>query len=935
MNRIKVLVLVLFAFFGAVFFLLQPGLARVEGSVAAALAAPTGVIASDSQYSTKVSIHWDTIRNATLYRVFRNTVNNGAAATDVGTTAANYFFDETGVQGQTYFYWVRAENSGSSSPLSTPDSGTRTTGLIIPGPFEPLEPPTAPAGNAVTAAKAYLGKALFWDEQMSSTRTVSCGTCHRPAEGGSDPRTVVGDMRSRNPGFDNTFNTPDDVFGSPGVPQTAVSGAYFPNQFFAYNEQVTGRKSPSYLNAGYSANLFWDGRAPGEFRDQLTNNVVLASGGALESQSAGPPLSSAEMAHTGRNWSQVATRIQNSKPLALAGNVPNGLRTWIGRRTYPELFQEAFGTPDVTPARIALAIGTHERTLFSDQTPFDRAIMQIQPLTQQEESGRAVYDRVQCGACHGGSLFTDNGFHNIGVRPQAEDRGRGAITGVPDDDARFKTPGLRNVELHAPYMHNGRFATLEEVVEFYDRGGDFDAPNIDRDRIRPLNLTTQEKADLVAFMKRPFTDPRVANELPPFDRPQLYTESNRMPQIMSTGRTGSGGFLPNAIAIEPPVVGNPSFTVAVSNSLGGAQGVLVIDTSDPGAGTTIPAGGSFARVQTTLTGSGAGNGYASASLAIADIPAMVGRSFVGRWYITDPGAANGFSVSRAIHFTIFGAATAQKAVSDFDGDGKSDVSVYRDADGDWYQIASGNNGYGVEHFGLSGDKIVPGDYDGDGKTDLAVFRPSTSIWYRNFSTGGVRIDQFGLPTDLPVQGDYDGDGKTDIAVYRPSEGIWYLQQSMQGFRAINFGLSSDKPVPGDYDGDGVTDVAVYRPSEGIWYILQSTDGFRALNFGIASDKVVPADYDGDGKTDIAVFRDSTGDWYALRSMAGLFVFRFGIAGDVPAPGDYDGDGKADITVYRPSQGTWFRMNSANSSFFGIQFGNSLDKPIASGYVPVQ
>ena len=107
-----------------------------------------------------------------------------------------------------------------------------------------------------------LGKALFWDEQLSSTKTVSCGTCHRPAEGGSDPRTVINDSRSRNAGADNTFNTADDVFGSPGVPVNNQNGTYTLSDYFGFNDQVTNRKSPSYLNAGYSPNgLFWDGRA--------------------------------------------------------------------------------------------------------------------------------------------------------------------------------------------------------------------------------------------------------------------------------------------------------------------------------------------------------------------------------------------------------------------------------------------------------------------------------------------------------------------------------------------------------------------------------------------------------------------------------------------------------------------------------------------------
>jgi hypothetical protein len=145
--------------------------------------------ASDGDYASKVGVHWQPIRGATTYRIFRNTINDSATATDVGTTAANYFFDTSAVIDQQYFYWVRGENAQTVGGFSNADQGIRAVGIDSAPPISPLQPPVAPTGNPVTAAKAYLGKTLFWDEQLSSTKTVACGTCHRPAEGGSDPRT--------------------------------------------------------------------------------------------------------------------------------------------------------------------------------------------------------------------------------------------------------------------------------------------------------------------------------------------------------------------------------------------------------------------------------------------------------------------------------------------------------------------------------------------------------------------------------------------------------------------------------------------------------------------------------------------------------------------------------------------------------------------------
>lgn len=616
------------------------------------LAAPTEVSASDNAYATKVGISWNAISGANLYRVFRNTVNNSATATVIGTTGEGTFFDATAPPAQTFFYWVRAENGSIVSNLSAPDTGVRANG-VINGP-QPLNPPLAPPGNAVTAAKAFLGKTLFWDEQLSSTQTVACGTCHFAANGGSDARAIVGNPRSTNPGADGTFGTADDVFASPGVISNNADGTYSLSPTYGFHEQVTGRKSRSYIDAGFSNSLFWDGRATSTFSDPIGGAVVLQNGAALESQVLGPPVSSAEMANTGRTWVDVANRVANSRPLALSPSVPAGLRDWIGGRSYQELFQDAYGSSDITPVRIAEAIATFERTLYSDRTPWDLNAQQIAPLGAAEQRGQGIFNGRGCNVCHAGSLFSDNAFHNIGVRPQTEDTGRFQVTGNANNMGEFRTPSLRNVGLRGPYFHNGHFATLEEVVAFYNRGGDFDAPNINHNLIRPLGLTPQQQSDLVAFLRNALIDPRVLAGSAPFDRPTLYSESNRVPTITGSGTQGSGGNVPQPVAVEPPIVGNTSFSVGVSNALGGAQAVLVIDSNDPGANATIPATGSFARISLTLSGSGAGQGFGSASLLIPGNSSLVGQSFFGRWYVRDSSAAGGVAVSPAFRFTVFG-----------------------------------------------------------------------------------------------------------------------------------------------------------------------------------------------------------------------------------------------------------------------------------------
>ena len=282
-------------------------------------------------------------------------------------------------------------------------------------------------------------------------------------------------------------------------------------------------------------------------------------------------------------------------------------------------------------------------------------------------------------------------------------------------------------------------------------------------------------------------------------------------------------------------------------------------------------------------------------------------------------------------YTSSKATLSGTAISNFDGDGKSDIAVFRPSNGVWYSLDAGNNSSQIS-FGLNGDKIAPGDYDGDGKTDYAVFRPSNGAWYLQKSTGGLVAVSFGLNGDIPVAGDYDADGKTDIAVFRPSTGIWYILRSSDAAVEIKyFGLSGDKPVPGDYDADGKTDIALWRPSDGVWYITGSASGFYAVKFGVNGDKPVPGDYDGDGKIDIAVWRPSDRVWYLLGSSRGFSAVTFGLSDDKPAPADYDGDGKTDVAVYR--SGVWYILRSSDNSFSVISFGIGGDVPVPGGYIP--
>ena len=336
--------------------------------------------------------------------------------------------------------------------------------------------------------------------------------------------------------------------------------------------------------------------------------------------------------------------------------------------------------------------------------------------------------------------------------------------------------------------------------------------------------------------------------------------------------------------------------------------------------------------------SGNSNGYITTSVRL---PASAnGQTVRLKWRMGHDNAVAGTawnidSVSMINGYTCSFTTAVNKVRADFDGDGKTDFSVFRPTDGNWY-INQSTAGFTAKLWGANGDKLMPADYDGDGKTDVAVMRPNANntavIFYiMNSGNSTASYVQWGAPSDVPAIADYNGDGKADVAVFRPSTGEWFVLNSGGAASAVTFGQNGDVPVAGDYDGDGKADIAVFRPSNGFWYINKSTGGVQTTLFGMSSDKPVPADYDGDGKMNIAVYRPSNGTWYTSQNSATNFgAVVFGTSTDVPVPGDYDGDGKYDVAVYR--NGTWF-VNRASGGLLTTTFGASSDAPIPKQYIP--
>ena len=314
---------------------------------------------------------------------------------------------------------------------------------------------------------------------------------------------------------------------------------------------------------------------------------------------------------------------------------------------------------------------------------------------------------------------------------------------------------------------------------------------------------------------------------------------------------------------------------------------------------------------------------------------VVFRPSNGTWYISGSNSS-----PTSIQFGLPG----DMPVSlDRDGDGRSDLLVWRPSNGQWFIRNAATNAITTAAFGLPGDiptAIRPqlpsapvSDFDGDGVSDLTVFRASSATWFTRFSStgfSGTATTSFGLNGDVRVNGDYDGDHRSDLAVYRPSTGQWFVWQTSTGVvSATTWGLAGDVPMPADYDGDGRTDIAVWRPSTGQWFVINSsTGGATVTQWGLSQDQPVAADFDGDGRADLAVYRPSSGQWFlhlSTTAFGAAIVRTWGIPGDVPAVADFDGDGRADIVVYRPSGGLWLGIDALTGGLvINRQFGLAGD-----------
>jgi parallel beta-helix repeat protein len=337
------------------------------------------------------------------------------------------------------FWPTEADLEGDEA---TAGAGSGRNGLDLPFPAMIVRPDNA-TSDPKFAERAELGRLLFFDPILSGDNTISCATCHHPDFGFSDGRALSMGKGGR------------------GIGPERIGGA------------TIRRSAPTLWNAAYNHRQFWDGRAAD-----------------LEEQAISPITSPIEMAEDPQNLVRELRSIPE----------------------YVRLFDSAFGGNNgssISLDAVAKAIAAFERTLTANNAPFDRYVAGDRgALTEAQLRGFNIFrsGKARCFECHGLPTFANPDFKVLGVpdlEGQPPDLGRGEVVGSENYNRAFKVPTLRNVVLTAPYMHNGRFKTLEEVLDFYARGGGpgmgFNLPNID-DKIRAFSLSPQEKEDLIAFL---------------------------------------------------------------------------------------------------------------------------------------------------------------------------------------------------------------------------------------------------------------------------------------------------------------------------------------------------------------------------------------------------------------------------------------------------
>ena len=525
--------------------------------------------------------------------------------------------------------------------------------------------PAAPDGNrfprstAPTTQRkrrdniAQLGKALFWDEQVSTDNTMACGTCHAPRAGGTDDR----------PGAVH-FNGNFGAFGV--VPQANVSSVDAISYGFqlqrtpSIDRQVTPVSAPTMIGAYLFNRLFWDRRAGPDLKDGAGNSVAnFEDWAALEDLAVGPPVNEVEMGHEGHAWTSglLQDKLNRSLPLAMVvpSTVPQDLSWFVGSgRTYGDVFDQVFGwhpqfggNQGVTRERFAMAIAHYQRTLIPDQAPIDTGAMELEHVKGFE----LLRTRGNCFVCHsvtGNPTLAHHGTLNPFDNVFSDGQEHGI--GLPGQPAR-KTATLRNVGLHTKFFSTGHgsdgvanvFVTnLAELVEFYNHqsGGLGFQP--------PLDAT--EKTLVLLFLTEALTDPRVAAEQFPFDRPTLYSEAHPFGQnVYGAPTPGPSNRLARIIAHEPPKVAQPGqdhwFKVGVGDAPGDSIAVLMLADA-PQLGSPILVHSVFANL-TTMTNR---EGIATMQHPTMLDPSMVDVPMVCQWMISDFGVP---SFSNAAVLTPF------------------------------------------------------------------------------------------------------------------------------------------------------------------------------------------------------------------------------------------------------------------------------------------
>ncbi len=853
--------------------------------------APQNLVASDGAYTNKVAITWSATSDTTGYKLYRNTVDVLASATNLMDVVTNAADDTNAIVDSVYFYWVRSINAAGYGPASVSDSGYATNNIVVP-PFPVWISATKGAyTNLVRITWSIVPNASSYEVYRNTSDSSATAVKLTPDTISSpfdDTTMTIGAtyyywVKAKNGGGSSPFSASDygyasDVINVPAFPigVKASKGAFTDRVRVTWTAVASATAYEVYRNTANSSASAVK-LAPDAISSPFDDSTVTVDATYyywVKAKNGGgsSPFSASDYGY--------ATNVINVPAFPIGVKASKGAFTDRVRVTWTAVasataYEVYRNTANSSASAVKLAPDAID-------SPFDDSTAVI---------GTVYYYWVKAKNGGGSSPFSayDSGYAAASVNVPTAPIGITASKGAFADRVRVTWTVVASASAYEVYRN-----------------------------------TTADSASAVLLPPDAIDSP--------FDDATAVIDITYYYWVKAKNSAGSSPFSASDSGYATASVKAPTAPSGVSATKDVYTDHVRITWF------AVPNAASYDVYRNTVNDSASAVKLEPEADSSPFDDATVG---IGVTYFYWVKAKNSAGVSEFSNSDSGYALCVIVLTADYDGDGLADPALYVLSCGNW-GIRLSSMDYGLVAFSFGGPDCIAvnGDFDGDGKDDPAVYQTATGNWYIQLSASDYGIASmlgFGGPGHEAVPGDYDGDGKTDPAVYNPISGDWVVAMSSLGYNTMSaqgFGGPGYMPVQqayhSEFDADNQADAAIYNTINGNWTVLLSARGHitaSILGFGGIEYEPVPGDFDGDGKADPAVYQESNGNWYVKMSgsdynMASLAGFG-GINTRVAAA-DYDGDGKADPILLDITTGTWHVKLSAS---------NYADASLASGYVP--